>query len=218
MTSDRRDGDAGERARLIDHMLQSSDAEREALAHRLHDGPQQSLAAIRLIADGVRDALDTGDIPTAGQRLEKLEAIAIAAGEELRRMTGALYPVVMEQLGLLQALGSLAQSLEEDYETTIAVNLPHKWPASDPERDRALYQLAREAATQLARDGASELRLSLSLPARALELTVEGRGCAELPELTGRLLRERAQQISGDVAVTSGDVTTTVVVRAPVGG
>ncbi|MDX6594433.1 MAG: two-component system, NarL family, sensor histidine kinase UhpB [Gaiellales bacterium] len=217
MTSDRREGEAAERARLIDHMLQTSDAEREALAHRLHDGPQQSLAAIRLIADGVRDALDTGDIPTAGQRLEKLEGIAAAAGDELRRMTGALYPVVMEQRGLLQALGSLAQSLEEDYETTVSVDLPNEWPTSDPERDRALYQVAREAATQLARDGAVQLRLSLTPYTDTLDLTVEARGSTGLPELTGRLLHERAQQISGEVAVSSGDVTT-VVLRAPVGG
>jgi signal transduction histidine kinase len=217
MASGRGEGEAAERARLIDHMLQSSDAEREALAHRLHDGPQQSIAAIRLIADGVRDALDTGDIPTANQRLERLEGIAAAAGEELRKMTAALHPVVMEQLGLLQALGSLAEALEEDYDTKTSVSLPQEWPATDPDRDRAVYQVAREAATQLARDGAAELRLALSARSDALELTVEARGSTVLPELTGRLLHERAQQIAGDVAVTSGDATT-VVLRAPVGG
>jgi signal transduction histidine kinase len=176
MASDRREGEAADAARLIDHMLQSNDAEREALAHRLHDGPQQSLAAIRLIADGARDALDTGDIPTAARRLEQLQEVAAAAGDELRRMTSGLYPVVMEQLGLLQAIGSLAESLDEDYGTATTVTLPREWPPTDPERDRTVYQVAREAAAQLARDGAGQLRISLSPGDEALELIVEAPG------------------------------------------
>lgn len=217
MASDRRKDDAAEQSRLIDHMLQCSDAERAGIAHRLHDGPQQALAAIRLIADGVRDALDTGDIPTAGQRLEKLEGVAAAAGDELRRMTAALHPVVMEQRGLLQALRSLAEMLEEDHDTRASVGLPHEWSGSDPERDRTVYQVAREAATQLVRGGASEMRISLSASDGSVELIVEAYGSAALPELTGRVLHERAHQIAGEVTVTPGDPAT-IVLRAPVGG
>ena len=39
-----------------------SSTERHELAERLHDGPQQYVTAIRLLADAARKALDAGDL------------------------------------------------------------------------------------------------------------------------------------------------------------
>ena len=98
-------------------MLRTVEDERSQIAHRLHDGPQQVLTAIRLLADGIRHALENDETQRALEGLERLEQLAMEAGDELRQMTARLYPVVMEQLGLLQALGSLGETIEEEYGT-----------------------------------------------------------------------------------------------------
>ena len=45
---------------LLDHVLLTIDGERQEIASRLHDGPQQLMTAIRLLADGAQHALETG--------------------------------------------------------------------------------------------------------------------------------------------------------------
>src|SRR6266511_5177074 len=42
-----------EQGALFDHMLHAIDTERETLAHCLHDGPQQTMTAVRLMCDVV---------------------------------------------------------------------------------------------------------------------------------------------------------------------
>ena len=107
--------EAASRARrdawLFDHMMGMLDEEREAIAHRLHDGPLQVMAAIRLMADAARRALEEGDERLADETLQRLEQHAAMVSDDLRRTTGRLHPVVLEQRGLLRALESLADSV-----------------------------------------------------------------------------------------------------------
>src|SRR5690349_9735273 len=82
-----------EQAELFDHMLDAIDAERETLAHCLHDGPQQTLTAVRLMCDVVRDAISKGDVHHAEEVLGRLERLASDASDDLRRTVTRLHPV-----------------------------------------------------------------------------------------------------------------------------
>ena len=73
---------------LLDHMLRTVEDERSLIAHRLHNGPQQVLTAIRLLADGIRHALENDETLRALEGLERLEQLAIEAGDELRDSAG----------------------------------------------------------------------------------------------------------------------------------
>ena len=84
---------------LFDSMLRMLDDEREQVAHELHDGPQQLLAAIRLMADAVAHAVREGDEQRASEALRRLEEHAGEASDELRETTRQLHPVVLEQRG-----------------------------------------------------------------------------------------------------------------------
>lgn len=61
-----------------------SSTERRELADRLHDGPQQYVTAIRLLADAARKALDTGDQDAARRSLDRIGATADNLAENLR--------------------------------------------------------------------------------------------------------------------------------------
>jgi signal transduction histidine kinase len=199
---------------LLDHMLRTVEEERSQIAQRLHDGPQQLLTAIRLLADGVRHALENDETQRALEGLERLEQLAIEAGDELRQMTARLYPVVMEQLGLLQALGSLGETIEEEYGTLCRVELPSRWPSGDEHRDTAIYHVARESSLHAARNAAAPITIRLSATSSSSELSISAPDCPPLDDAAVLLLRERAARIGGQIEVTPG-AGTRVVLTAP---
>jgi signal transduction histidine kinase len=192
-----------DRGTLLEHMLKTVEDERALIAHRLHDGPQQLLTAIRLLADGVRHAMEEGETAHAREGLDRLEQAAVEAGDELRQMTARLYPVVMEQLGLLQALGSLAETVEEEHEVRATAELPASWPAADDARDTAIYQVAREAALHAARSGATPITIRLT-GGDPLVLRVVTPGCPPPGDAIRLLLHERAARIGGQIAISPG--------------
>jgi len=205
------------RARTVERAVQLIDEERADIAHRLHDGPQQLYTAIRLQAEGARHAITEGDSVRAADALARLQALASEASDELRQMTARLHPVVMEQQGLVQALSSLAEMLEEQYRMTVEVAAPSgQWP-SQPERDQELYEVAREVAVGGARNGAGRVRMELSRNgAIALVLQLQaGDATAGPPQIGPTLMRERAQALGARLYLTEHMNVTEVALRLP---
>jgi two-component system nitrate/nitrite sensor histidine kinase NarX len=207
-----------EQSELFDHMLDAIDAERETLAHCLHDGPQQTLTAVRLMCDVVRDAISKGDVHHAEEVLGRLERLASDAADDLRRTVARLHPVVMQQQGLVQALGSLAETVHEEYGiATSFTRPPGGWEAED-DRDTAIFQIAREAAVNAARHGRPPVLISLQRSIADIHLSVEDRGGGlaangHVPrEGVGiRMMRERAARIGAELTLESAPGTRTVV-------
>lgn len=207
-----------EQSELFDHMLDAIDAERETLAHCLHDGPQQTLTAVRLMCDVVRDAISKGDVHHAEEVLGRLERLASDAADDLRRTVARLHPVVMQQQGLVQALGSLAETVHEEYGVaTSFTRPPGGWEAED-DRDTAIFQIAREAAVNAARHGRPPVLISLQRSTADIHLAVEDRGGGlaangHVPrEGVGiRMMRERAARIGAELTLESAPGTRTVV-------
>ena len=205
------------RARTVERAVQLMDEERAEIAHRLHDGPQQLYTAIRLQAEGARHAISEGDSSRAADALARLQALASEASEELRQMTARLHPVVMEQQGLVQALSSLGEMLEEQYRMTVEVKAPAgHWP-SQPERDQELYEVAREVAVGGARNGAGRVRMELSRNgAIGLVLQLQaGEPAAGPPQIGPTLMRERAQALGAHLDLTERTDVTEVTLRLP---
>jgi signal transduction histidine kinase len=203
---------------LFDSMLRMLDHEREQVAHELHDGPQQLLAAIRLMADAVGHAVREGDQERATDTLSRLEQHAGEASEELRETTRQLHPVVLEQRGLLPALEALQEMVQDQYGAAVRLQRPAgEWHAN-ADRDAALYGLARDAAVGAAMAGAGSLGISLRGDGGGVQLTVESdRSLSGLPgaDLRMELLRARAARIGGTLEITRTPTGELVAVRAP---
>jgi signal transduction histidine kinase len=218
----RSQSEAEERSRrdseLLDSMLLVLDRERETVAHDLHDGPQQLLAAIRLMADAVAHAVREGNRERAVEALERMEEHAAEASEELRQTTRRLHPVVLEQRGLLPALQALQEMVEEQYGVSVRMQRPEGEWHSDAERDAALYGLARDAAVGAAEAGAHTVRIALHADGDGAELVVDSDAAlSALPQanLRTELLRARAARIGGTLETARTDDGERVVVRAP---
>jgi signal transduction histidine kinase len=202
-------------AELFEFVMEALDAEREALAQQLHDGPLQVVAAMRLMVDAAHHAIAEGDGERAAETLAKLQGYAAGVARDLRRTTDRLFPVVMEQRGLVPALGALAEMTTEEYGTPVIFSQrAQDWPSS-PARDTALYQIAREATVGAARSGASGVRIVLDRVNGSAVLTVEADDATPMAEtqhgqLRVELVAERAQRVGGRVRIEGTTVTVEV--------
>jgi len=202
-------------AELFEFVMEALDAEREAVAQQLHDGPLQVMAAMRLMVDAANHQIAEGDTERAGETLAKLQGYAAGVARDLRRTTDRLFPVVMEQRGLVPALGALAEMTTEEYGTPVVFSQrAQDWPSS-PARDTALYQIAREATVGAARSGASEVRIVLNRVDGSAVLTVEAHDSTPMAEMQHGQLRvelvaERAQRVGGRVEIDGTTVTVEV--------
>jgi two-component system, NarL family, sensor histidine kinase UhpB len=212
-----------EQGELFDQMLRTIDGERAAVAARLHDGPQQTMTAMRLMCDVIGDAVRTGDVARATEVLDRLEHVASAAADDLRQTVARLYPVVMEQQGLIQALGSLAETVQEEYGVNATFTRPAAVWEPDNERDTAIFQIAREAAINAARYGRPPVAISLERKDGRIRLAVEDAG-GQLPVAPHggigiRMMRERASRIGAAItlAAAPGRSAVTLEIQAPNG-
>jgi len=203
------------RARVV----AATDQERRRVERDLHDGAQQRLVAMGLRARVAEEACRR-DPATAAEALAALRVDIHATHEELRDLAHGIYPPVLTQHGLGDALASAADRCPLAVEVDLA-----DLGRCPPEIEAAVYFCCVEAlqnAAKHAGEGAT-VRLSLRAGDGHIEFTVvdDGRGFdpAEAPPGVGLdNLRDRLGAAGGALDVRSGvGAGTTVVGRLPAG-
>ena len=167
-----------DRARLLQHAVEASDAERRRIAGELHDGVVQELTGLNYALDAMR----LGH-PTEGQRAELIADSATrlrGSIGSLRSLLVDIYPPNLAEEGLPSALAELAAGLERvgidvRLETDGAELLP---PATAALLFRAAQEVIRNVA---AHSGAREVTISAERSDGLARLVVDddGRGFDE---------------------------------------
>jgi signal transduction histidine kinase len=143
-----------------------------------------------------------------GAHSEAKKAIA-----ELRDLSRGIYPAILTDRGLGPALSSIAA--RNPVEVALDVDLKERLPAAT---EAAAYFVTVEALTNVAKhSGAANARVRIGRRADVLrvEIADDGDGGAD-PDgagLTG--LRQRVEALDGRLAVTSGDLGTTIRAELP---
>lgn len=190
--------------------------DRRAIARDLHDSVGQVLAAVRINLQLLREhvADDAGlDF------VDKAMALTDGTVEEVRRAVERLGPAVVDEVGLSAALARACEDLRE--RARLAVQTDIEDVSGSPAVERAVYRIAQEALTNVARHaGASTVVVRLSttvetsgLPALVLEVEDDGRGIArEARARKGvagghgiRGMRERALLLGGTFEIKTRD-------------
>jgi len=180
------------RARLVS----IQDEERKQIARELHDEIGPHLFAARAQAGAARQAPQNLDglIDT----LDALQAVN-------RRILDRLRPAALEELGLGPALAALGRFYERHPGTLRVAVEVDPLPALDAGLETALYRIAQEALTNVARHaGASEARVTLRAQAGlVLRIADDGRGLdPRTPPGRGQIgMRERAAAYGGALAL-----------------
>ncbi len=149
--------------------------ERRRLARELHDDTIQALIALnqRVQLTQLKLAAD----PEARAALEEIQRLAENTIQDLRRLTRALRPLYLEDLGLVAALEMLARETELASGISVTcqqAGTPRRLPA---ETELALYRIAQEALNNVIRHaGARNAALMLCFEAQQVVLTVQDDG------------------------------------------
>ena len=148
---------------LTRETLTAREEERLRLARELHDGPLQSVMAVHrslasLIDHPRTDALDA---------LSQAQMLAQTAADELRQVSRALRPPILDDLGAVAAIEAEAMAFQRrsGIATVVAVASDASGRRLSPEREIALLRICQEALRNVERHAhASGATLSIDVP------------------------------------------------------
>lgn len=188
--------------RSRERIVTGREEERRRIRQDLHDGLGPALTGIALCADAAANLVDS-EPETARTLLRSLRRDTRAAIADVRRLVDDLRPPALDDLGLLEALRRRADQLAWRSDgTTVDVHLemPDRLPALPAAVEVAMYRIATEALTNVARHaGARGAVLSLRCDT-TLDLEVRDDGPADapwVPEVGLSGMRDRAAEVGG---------------------
>jgi two-component system sensor histidine kinase UhpB len=181
--------------------LAAQESERKRIAAELHDEVGQSMTGVLLLLEQLAREVpeERRDVFSEAQETTR-ESV-----EEVRRIAQELRPELLEHLGLVSALKSLATRFTEQAGLELEWDFAHTLPPIPPDAELALYRVAQESLTNVARHAhASRVWLSLQ-PGRGsivLRVVDDGRGMNGRADGGGlRGMRERAVLVGAALAI-----------------
>lgn len=211
--------------RLSVLMVRQHESERRRLSRDLHDETAQTLSAVKLEVGMLREGA-----PLETQaRLDHVLSLVDGGIRGIRRVMNDLRPALLDDLGLVPAIRSLADDLRGRSALRIDADLPAETPRLPAETELALFRAAQEALANVVRHaGATRVTITLRHDGPWLRLVIrdDGRGfpSGTSPatfEQAGHLglagMRERIAALDGTVTVTGEGGGVAVMVEVPVG-
>lgn len=106
-----------------DRVIQLEEDARKALARDLHDAPAQTIAVVKMDIEIIQKLLKVkpDKVP---EELEKVKERAQRANDEIRHVLSSLYPLALENMGLIGAVQQHAKSMESKFNQRVDLNLP----------------------------------------------------------------------------------------------
>jgi len=198
----------------INQVTQAQEEERRRIARELHDETIQALAALslELLAATRRKGISVDKaIGTMEQMRQRIDGV----GEGLGRMSRALRPSVLDNLGLVPAVTLLLNDLNEIGKVHISLRVAGQERRLSSEAELGLFRIVQESTNNIRKHSEAK-RASVIIEFRRgkVRLTVKDRGKGfQVPRRlgdfssAGRLglmgMQERAQALKGTFAVES---------------
>ena len=155
--------------------------ERTRLARELHDDTIQAVIALK---QRVQLAQRTIKDQPGKQSLTELETLAEQTVENLRRLTRALRPIYLEDLGLVTALDMLAREVSQNQHIKVSFQKTGQERRLSREVELPLYRIAQEALSNVAKHSqATNAQLSITFDQHEIRLDVTDNGVGfDLPK------------------------------------
>src|ERR671932_1306200 len=160
-------------------VLAAQEAERVAIARDLHDEVGQVLTGVLLQLNAIAEAAPEHEEPLGEARQAVRRAL-----DEVRRISRELRPEMLEHLGLVSALAELTSSFARVSGITVERQFATSLPKLQPEVELAIYRIAQESLTNIARHAQARRGVIALEPGRGsvvLRVADDGRGFDGVP-------------------------------------
>ncbi|WP_067864621.1 HAMP domain-containing sensor histidine kinase [Neptuniibacter marinus] len=187
-------------ARLTHELMRLQEKERAHLARELHDDLGQYLTGIRAQAYLIKASANNPDMVSAVG--EQITVNCDAMHVSFRQLIRKLHPVILEQLGLLDAIRTLVETWSQSHHIKVDLHFPESLISLSDENNTHIYRIIQEALNNIARHAqASLVDLTLKEESDSLKLIVSDNGigadCSKGSGLGLRSMQERARCMQG---------------------
>jgi PAS domain S-box-containing protein len=220
----------GGQLRALTASLQSArEEEGMRIAREIHDELGSTLTSLRWELEGLKKALcEPGTVLPGGDLQEKLAGMLGLADTMItivRRIASDLRPVVLDVLGLKEAIEWQAQQFQDRTGISVRCETPEAGIELDAMQSTAVFRIFQEALTNILRHArATRVDVTMAEDTGVFVLIVgdNGRGITE-SERSGELsigllgMRERAHLMGGEIDISGIEGEgTTVTLRLPI--
>ncbi|HEY1791106.1 MAG TPA: PAS domain-containing sensor histidine kinase [Verrucomicrobiae bacterium] len=168
--------DITERKRLEKEILEISNREQQRIGHDLHDGVCQQLAGIAYRVDILADQLQEKHFSEASEA-ERIGGLVNDAITQTRSVARGLFPVHLEESGLVLALEDLAANATNLFKIKCDFTSSGPVPVLENGVAAHLYYIAQEAVLNAVKHGkAAHIALSLRHTGGHYELSIQDNG------------------------------------------
>lgn len=179
-------------------IIEAGVAERRRLERDLHDGTQQRLLGLKImLAAAEADIADDATRAVIGRVRNELGSVL----DELRDLAHGIHPAVLSQVGLAQAV----QSLADRYTTPVQVSLPTgRFP--DSAELTAYFVVAESITNAIKHADASEITVTGNLADGSLRIEIADDGKGGASESAGTGIRgaiDRVRGVGGELVLDS---------------
>jgi signal transduction histidine kinase len=141
--------------RLSHGILSSQEEERKRISRELHDIVAQTLTAINLhLANLKREA--TQNARGLKKNIARAQRLVEQSVDKVHRFARELRPAVLDDLGLMPALRSLAENLTKGNSVNVKITACPKVEELNSDQRTVLYRVAQEALTNVVRHAQAE--------------------------------------------------------------
>jgi signal transduction histidine kinase len=214
------------REELLRKVISAQEDERKRLARELHDETSQTLSALAM---KIETALAAWPAEASRDRLVEARGLTVRTLEELHRLIFDLRPSVLDDLGLLSAIRWYAERHLEPRGISVRCEFSGFAGRLMPELETALFRVAQEAITNIAKHSEAETVLIQCLERDnriSIEIEDDGKGFSpgSLPPPAARErglgllgMRERVELFGGTLELDSAPGSgTRIAVTVPV--
>ncbi|HEX9892546.1 MAG TPA: sensor histidine kinase, partial [Gemmatimonadales bacterium] len=178
-------GRSADLERLSVRMIHQHEEQRRRLARELHDETAQVFSALKLQLGSLREAA----VPELAPRFDRVLELVNTGVRSIRNVTEDLRPTILDDLGLVPALRTLADQFSQWSGLRVEFESPDQLPDLTAEAELALFRAVQEGLSNVARHAnARGVLVSVQQQNGRLRLLVEDDGVG--------LAAERLSQIT----------------------
>jgi signal transduction histidine kinase len=200
--------DVSERKRISEQIMDVRGREQRRIAHDLHDGLGQELAALVYRMKALATHLARAKTPQANEA-GKIAALTESTLARTRDLVKAIQPVAIDSRGLMHSLKDLTQSFSRLFGVECTFTCPRPVRIVEPDTALHVFRIAQEALQNAVKHGKPKrIRVLLFARAKLAELIVTNDGISFNPSparqnkgLGLHIMRQRAAVLKGELII-----------------